>query len=97
MGEPIQAMQRLLLDAFIEGEEEMLLMQQCNIDSLQNAMMDKYTMELLKKYMLYEQKVKTEHLGKTALFWLSFIEHIYRVDLLLYSVKSNQLRLFPNV
>ena len=44
--------------------------------------------------MKFEEKVRTGLLGKTATFWFGFIEHARLIFMLIYSVKSNNLKLF---
>lgn len=51
-------------------------------------------LNLIGRYQLSEKSVLKGHLGKTAAFWMSFINHCHLVSMLLCSVKTNDLELF---
>ena len=97
-----EAMERLLLEIFCEEENvtiadpEVLLslINSCNREQLQAALNDESVASMVEKYESYERKVLLGHLGKTAAFWMSFINHCHLVFMLLYSVKANDLALF---
>lgn len=97
-----EAMERLLIEQFIENENVklddptaiLLLVKECNRETLDNALKDPTTLELITKYQKFEEKVRNGLLGKTAVFWFSFIEHARLVFMLLYSVKVNNFNLF---
>ena len=97
-----EAMERLLLEIFCEEENvtiadpEVLLslINSCNREQLQAALNDESVASMVEKYESYERKVLLGHLGKTAAFWMSFINHCHLVFMLLYSVKANDLGLF---
>ena len=61
---------------------------------LDNALSNPTVLDVISKYRAYEEKVRKGHLGKTAVLWLSFIDHGRLLNMLLYSVKVNNLRLF---
>ena len=95
-----EAMERLLLQRFIEEENVEItnpkalfdLVQTCSRENL--AQKDPSTLDILKKYEAYENKVRAGHLGKTATFWLSVVDHAHLILMLQYSVKTNNLALF---
>ena len=78
-----EALQRLLIEKFIEEEGVDIqnpsclfqLMQKCNSNNLDAVLEDNATDDVIKAYCAYEEKVRKNHLGKTAAFWMSFIDH----------------------
>ena len=78
-----EAMQRLLFERFAEEENVEVhnpvallnLVQTCNRQNLDLALQDPSTLTILERYASYENQVRNGHLGKTATFWLSVIEH----------------------
>ncbi len=48
----------------------------------------------MKEYQEYRKEVKDGKLGKTAKFWLSYIDHVWLVLNLLESVKTNNFQLY---
>jgi hypothetical protein len=97
-----EAMERLLIERFIEDEKLEVtnpvallnLVQTCSREILDHALQDQSTLTMVGKYTTYEDKVRAGHLGKTATFWLSVIDHTRLILMLQYSVKSNNLSLF---
>ena len=97
-----EAMERLLIERFIEDEDIELanpvslfnLVQTCSRETLNIALQDPCTTTILEKYVAYEDKVQAGHLGKTAVYWLSVIKHTRLILMLQYSVKTNNLALF---
>lgn len=97
-----EAMERLLMDQFVKDQgiqtnsavAILHLVNSCNRENLDIAMNDPSTMELIKKYRAYEDKVRKGHLGKTATFWFSFVQHCHLIFMLQYSVKTNNFALF---
>lgn len=70
------------------------LIQTCSRENLELALKDNSTLALVNKYVAYEDRVRDGHLGKTATFWLSVIDHTRRILMLQYAVKTNNLALF---
>jgi len=97
-----EAMERLLIERFIEEEKVEVtnpvallnLVQACSRETLDIVLQDPSTLTILEKYVTYEDKVRAGHLGKTATFWLSVIDHSRLILMLQYSVKTNNLALF---
>ena len=97
-----EAMQGLLMEQFIQDENiencrpEALfsLIHSCTREKLKVALNDRSTLDLLKKYKEYEDKVYNGHLGKTAQFWCSIIRNGHLVEMLLFAIKTNNLKLF---
>jgi hypothetical protein len=97
-----EAMERLLMERFIDEENVDVsnpkalfnLIQSCSQETLDLALQDPSTLTILKKHNTYEDKVRNGHLGKTAKFWLSVIDHTRLLLMLHYSVKTNNLDLF---
>lgn len=96
-----EAMERLLMEQFFEEENTPVanpnvllnIVKSCNREQLDEALKDPSTLNVITKYQAYQKKVLQGHLGKTAAFWMSFIEHCHLVFMLLYSVKTNDLKL----
>ena len=98
-----EAMERLLMEQFLEENEDILindpvailnLLKSCDRNNLDTALKDNSTLNIINKYKKFQHKVRTGHLGKTASFWLSFVEHCHLVFMLLHSVKTNNFKLF---
>lgn len=97
-----EAMERLLVQRFFEEENVEVtnpvallnLVQNCSRENLDLALQDPSTLTVLEKYVAYEDKVRTRHLGKTATFWLSVIDHTRLILMLQFAVKTNNLALF---
>ena len=97
-----EAMERLLVERCVEEENIEVnnpvalinLVQTCSRETLHLALQDPSTLAILQKYVAYEDKVRKGHLGKTARFWLSVIDHTRLILMLQYSVKTNNLALF---
>ena len=66
------------------------LVMSCGRETLDNALKDPTTINIIAKYKQYEDKVRKGYLGKTAVSWFSFIEHSRHLFLLLFSVKVNK-------
>ena len=97
-----EAMQRLLFERFAEEEDVeanspvplLNLVQNCNRENLDLVSQDPATLTILDKYTTYEDRVRNGHLGKTATFWMSVIEHARLLFMLQYAVKTNNFHLF---
>ena len=97
-----EAMQRLLFERFAEEEDVeanspvplLNLVQNCNRENLDLVSQDPATLTILEKYTTYEDRVRNGHLGKTATFWMSVIEHARLIFMLQYAVKTNNFHLF---
>lgn len=97
-----EAMQRLLFEQFAEEENVQVsdpmallnLVQKCNRENLDITLQDPSTLIILERYASYEARVRKGHLGKTATFWLSVIEHTRLILMLQFSVKTNNFSLF---
>ena len=95
-------MQRLLFERFAEEEDVeanspvplLNLVQNCNRENLDLVSRDPATLTILEKYTTYEDRVRNGHLGKTATFWMSVIEHARLIFMLQYAVKTNNFHLF---
>ena len=97
-----EAMQRLLLEKYLAETEEVnvpfeslvKLVTKSSRENLDTVLADEMMQNFLHKYLAYEDKVKQGHLGKTAQFWMSVIDHYRLILMLLDSVKKNNLSLF---
>ena len=70
------------------------LVESCNREVLDDVLQDPDTLTIIEQYAAYEDKVRAGHLGKTAVFWMSVIDHCHLLLMLQYAVKTNNLALF---
>ena len=70
------------------------LMKFCNEENFLSELEDQSTLLLMKTYEEFQENVCNGHLGKTAAFWMSFLDHARRVFILLCAVKANKFPLF---
>lgn len=97
-----EAMGRLLLKQFIEKEDVHVadstalidIIQPCDREHHVTALNDPSILTLIERYHAFEDKVRKGLQGKTAAFWMTFIEHSQLVFMLLNAVKTNNLELF---
>lgn len=97
-----EAMERLLMDQFFKEENMSInkpevilnLITSCSREYLNEALKEESVINIIDKYKSYQEKVAKGHLGKTAVFWMSFIKNCHLLFMLLYSVKTNNLELF---
>ena len=97
-----EAMERLLMERFIEEESVKIddpaailnLVNLCCRHNTDAAVKDLSVLNIFQKCSEFEEKIRQGHLGKTATFWFSFIEHTRLVSMMLYAVKTNNLKLF---
>ena len=69
------------------------LIQECSIDTLQEALGDASLHTFLTAYMKFHKLVRNGDFGKIAQFWMSFLDHALLVFLLLWAIKTNNLLL----
>ena len=100
-----EAVERLLLAAYIAQRDASahssananvvdVLIRLCNEGHLAEALQDDTMNEYLVDYMSFHKRVRNGELGKTGIFWMSFLDHARRVFLLLYAVKTNNFKLY---
>ena len=97
-----EAMECLLMEQFMEEWSIQMddpvailnLINTCDRQNLDIALKDLSTLNLIKIFWEFEDKVRTGHLGKAGVFWIYFIEHCHLIFMLLYSMKTNNLQLF---
>lgn len=90
------------MEQFVEDEQVKLddpvailnLVKSCDREKLDIALKNPTTLNIIAKYKQYEDKVRKGYLGKTAVFWFTFIQHARLLFMLLFSVKVNNFRLF---
>ena len=77
----IDAIERLLAQFIVKKDEPtnpealLSLIQSCTRENLDITLHGPSVVNILLKCMTYEDKVRNGHLGKTAIFWLSVIDH----------------------
>ena len=97
-----EAMERLLIERFCEEENIPIsepavllnLVKSCSRENLDAALKVPSVLNLIGRYQLYEKSVLQGHFGKTAAFWMSFINDYHLVFMLFYSVKTSNLEMF---
>ena len=70
------------------------LIQSPSQPNLQKLLLDPSMLSLLVEYTEFQDQVRRGVLGKTAAFWISFLDHARRIFMLIYAVKCNQFPLF---
>ena len=98
----VEALERLLFDVFVEEHKDLelsprallSLIETCKREQLDAAIHDESTGHLISLYKAFKEKVRKGHLGKTAIFWISFMDHANLVFLLIHAVKTNNQMLF---
>lgn len=96
-----EAMERLLFESFVEEDAAthntvalQALVKSCDRKTLDNALKDPSTIAILDQFAVFQDKVRKGHLGKTAEFWMSVINHTHLIVMPQFSVKTNNLALF---
>ena len=105
----LESLERILLDQFLEqqNEDEIFAgLPEETTDKISNLIssQSKYAMDELMsdevfityigKYMAFKKSVREGALGKTAQFWISYMDHIWRVLSLIRAVKTNDFNLY---
>ena len=96
-----EALERLLFEVFLEDMDIQVtpavllnLITSCNKQNLHLALQDASSLVIIEKYLEYQENVRQGHLGKTAVFWLSIMDHQRLVFMLIYAVKTHNRKLF---
>ena len=96
-----EALERLLLEEFIAEESIdiqprclMDLIKSCDKHHLELVLQDESTKEIIQKNQNYLERVRNGHLGKTGMFWLSFMDQFKLILMLIYAVKTHNRKLF---
>ena len=99
-----EALERLLIASFMKqrnptddksGAEVLdALIGLCNAENLLAALQDPSVLVYLSDYVNYQEKVRNGELGKTAKFWMTFLDHSRRVFMLIYAVKTNNFKVY---
>ena len=100
-----ESLERLLLDRYLETRSlkglsgDLLqaidhIIHERSSENLDAAMQNKALANFLKEYSLLRQQVRSGSLGKTAQFWLTYMNHVLLVLSLLYAVTINDYYLY---
>jgi len=97
-----EALERLMMEKFEQEESVQVnnpvalfnLVKLCNRENTNLVLQDPSTLSIISNYVKFEEKVRTGLLGKTASFWFGFIDYARLILMLIYSVKTNNLKLF---
>lgn len=105
----LESLERMLLDQFLEqGNEDAIFesLPEETRDKINNLILSQsqYTMDELmsddffisyiRKYAVFKKSVRDGALGKTARFWISYMDHIWLVLSLIRAVKTNDFNLY---
>ena len=105
----LESLERLLLDQFHERENEDSLFASLpeetrdKIDNLKlsqskhamgELMSDNLFLAYIRKYMVFKKSARDGAVGKTAQFWMSYMDHILLVLALIRAVKTNAFKLY---
>ena len=100
-----ESLERLLLDRYLETRsskglpDDLLqaidhIINKRSSENLDAAMQNKALANFLEEQFLFRQQVHGGSLGKTAEFWLTYMNHVLLVFSLLYAVKINDYYLY---
>ena len=70
------------------------LIKSCDKHHLELVLQDESTKEIIQKNQNYLERVRNGHLGKTGMFWLSFMDQFKLILMLIYAVKTHNRKLF---
>ena len=105
----LESLERILLDKFLEQENEDVIfssLPEGTRDKINTLIYSqtKYTMDdlmsderfitYIRKYTEFKKSVRDGVLGKTAQFWMSYMDHIWLVLSLIRAVKTNDFNLY---
>ena len=97
----VEALERLLFEVFLEENEQNMepkailnLIDDPSRENLELALSDATTTTIIEAYTNYGQDVRNGHLGKTAQFWMSFMDGAKLVFMMIYAVKIHDRKLF---
>ena len=97
----VEALERLLLEVYCEQDDMQIqhsalltMIKCCTKESLDQVLADQSTGEMLKSYLQFQDDVRKGSLGKTAQFWLSFMDNAKVAFMLIHAVKINNRKLF---
>ena len=95
-----EVLEPLLLEVFCEEENVeihltclLTLIDSYNSNNLDAALHDQSTIELIQRYLEFQNHVRNGHLPKTDKFWSSFIDQIKLILMLIYAVKTQNRKL----
>ena len=97
----VEALDRLLIDVSVEqtGTDIHLqalldIIQACNRNNVDAAYKNETANLLMQRHVGFQEQVRKGHLGKTARFWISFMDNAKLVFMLIYAVKTNNRKSF---
>ena len=94
-----ETLHRLLLEKFISSQKEdarekVKKVFECNANTIDDVMSSQGALEIVNLYTEFCQSVREGCLGKTAQFWISYMDHVSLVLALTRSVKTNDFTLY---
>ena len=70
------------------------VIESCNGSNLDAALNDQSTIELIQRYLEFQNLVRYDLLEKTGKLWLSFMEQFKPILVLIYPVQTYNMKLF---
>ena len=107
----LESLERILLQQFLnrEGLENVpdglpetskqmleMIVDNPSDNQLQASLNDLHISALVQRYSAFKERVKEGELGKTAMFWIAYMEHIWLVLTLIRAVKTNDFLLYAD-
>ena len=96
----VKALDRLLIYVIVEQTNTEIhpqalldVIQTCNRNKVDAAHKDESTNPLIQKYVGFQKQVCKGNLGKTARFWVSFMDNGKEVFMLIYAAKTNNMKI----
>ena len=83
-----------LIWTFLDKFKEHFVIDSCNGSNLDAALNDQSTIELIQRYLEFQNFVRYDILEKTGKLWLSFMEQFKPILVLIYPVKTHNMKLF---
>ena len=95
-----EALERLLLEVFCKEEDVeihttcLLTLTACNRSNLDTSLNDQSSIDLIQRYLEFQNRVRNGHLEKTSKFGLLFMDQFKLILMLIYAVKTHNRKLF---
>lgn len=70
------------------------ILETCSPDAIKAAIKNDAMREYLDKFLVYLEECRVGSLGKTAQFWLSYMDHVRILLALIHAVKHNDFELY---
>ena len=78
----------------IQPETLLSLIKSCDRQHLDETLVDESTCKIVQCYIEFQNKVRAGHLGKTGIYWMTFMDHFRMILMLIFAVKTNNQKVF---